>query len=93
MTTTIVLRLEIRGLVQGVAYRRSMAEKAEALGVRGWVRNRTDGSVEATVAGSHDVVQQIIEWAHRGPQRAVVSAVHSYPAEGSFAEFCQLPTV
>lgn len=87
-----VLRLEIRGLVQGVGYRWSMAEEARRLGIRGWVRNRRDGSVEAMVAGAPQAVERIVAWARRGPRSAVVAAVDAYPGEGAFDAFDQWPT-
>lgn len=90
--TEAVMRLEIRGLVQGVGYRWSMVGEARRLGLRGWVRNRRDGSVEAVVAGSPERVERIIGWARRGPDAAVVEAVEVFPAEGSFDNFEQRRT-
>ena len=87
-----VLRLEIRGLVQGVGYRWSMAEEARRLGIRGWVRNRRDGSVEAMVAGPPQAVERIVAWARRGPRSAAVAAVDIHPGEGAFDAFDQWPT-
>jgi acylphosphatase len=87
-----VLRLEIRGLVQGVGFRWAMADQARRLGVRGWVRNRRDGSVEAMVAGAVDAIEQIVAWARRGPGSAVVASVEVFAGEGSFAAFEQRPT-
>ena len=88
-----VLRLEIRGSVQGVGYRWSMVEQARRLGIRGWVRNRHDGSVEALVSGSPEAVERIVGWARKGPRSAVVESVESFAGEGVFDSFDSLPTV
>jgi acylphosphatase len=68
-------RLLIEGRVQGVGYRASFAGQAVALGLKGWVRNRRDGSVEALVDGDAATLETIIQWARRGPPSAQVSNV------------------
>jgi acylphosphatase len=88
----IVLRLEIRGLVQGVGYRWSMVEEARRLGIRGWVRNRRDGTVEAVVSGPQETVDRILAWARTGPRTAVVDAVDVFAGEGAFDSFEPRPT-
>ncbi len=71
----ITRHLRISGKVQGVWYRGSTVEQATALGLKGWVRNRADGSVEALVQGPPHAVQALVTWAHRGPELARVSGV------------------
>lgn len=87
-----VKQLRIHGLVQGVGFRYALALQAQRLGLTGWVRNRRDGTVEATVAGDETAVAQIIEWSHRGPSSAEVSRVDVAPGSGEFSRFEQWPT-
>lgn len=75
-------RLEIFGRVQGVGFRYAMQREAERLGVRGWVRNRRDGSVEALAHGASAAVERLTEWARRGPAAAQVVEVRTAPADG-----------
>ena len=72
MTT---VRLLIKGKVQGVFFRATAKEIAQALDLKGWVKNTADGHVEALVTGDEEGVQQFIEWSKRGPENAVVSSV------------------
>lgn len=67
--------LRITGRVQGVGFRESLQREAVRLSVAGWVRNRTDGSVEAVVQGSEAAVQRVIAWARRGPAAAHVATL------------------
>ena len=88
----IALRLEIRGRVQGVGYRWSMVEEARRLGLRGWVRNRRDGTVEAMVIGPPETLDRIVAWARRGPRSSRVEAVDVSAGEGAFDSFEPWPT-
>jgi acylphosphatase len=94
MTDAIVCkRLLISGRVQGVAYRITMVEMAERLGILGWVRNLVHGDVEAMVQGTPDAVEAIIEWARRGPSLAIVKQVLiDDRAVGEFKRFETWPT-
>ena len=88
----ITRRLAIHGLVQGVGFRYSMQREAERLGVSGYVRNRSDGSVEAVVQGSAQQVESITAWARRGPRSARVDSVEESPAQGDYRGFEARPT-
>ena len=88
-------RLRITGRVQGVGYRDWVLRTARNLGLRGWVRNRTDGSVEALIAGEEAAVLAMIEACRRGPAPARVDDVDVRPAEATDVpdRFSQRPTV
>ena len=81
------LHLLIHGRVQGVFFRQSMLREAQYLAVSGWVRNRSDGTVEAVVQGDPAAVDAMVRWAQRGPERASVERVDILPAEGSYSGF------
>ena len=83
----IARRLTISGQVQGVGFRYALADEARARNLRGWVRNRRDGSVEAVVAGPEADVEAVIAWARRGPPAARVTRVAVEPAATDVAEF------
>jgi acylphosphatase len=87
------LRLFIRGRVQGVGFRYAFADEARSRKLRGWVRNRRDGSVEAIVAGPAADVDAIVVWSRRGPAAAQVTAVETTVTDGDFASFAVAPTV
>lgn len=68
-------RFIVRGRVQGVAYRASTQQAAVARGLRGWVRNLNDGTVEVYALGTADQLADFSDWLWRGPRLAAVSAV------------------
>jgi acylphosphatase len=88
----ITRHLRIRGRVQGVGFRMYMQHEAQRLGVNGWVRNRHDGSVEATVQGEPDAVEAVIAWARHGPPSARVIDVDVNEGDGDYTGFEQRPT-
>lgn len=87
-------RLVISGRVQGIGYREWMVDKARALGVSGWVRNRLDGSVEALVAGDMAAVEELSRLCRRGPRMAEVTRIDEEMADPpEYPGFRQVPTL
>ena len=66
----------ISGFVQGIFFRHNTRVCADEFGVRGWVKNRMDGKVEAVFEGEKEKVDGLIRWCHRGPSGARVTEVN-----------------
>ncbi|HRG09138.1 MAG TPA: acylphosphatase [Cyclobacteriaceae bacterium] len=82
------LNITISGKVQGVYYRASAKQKADELGVKGFVRNQPSGSVYIEAEASNEVLQKFMEWCWQGPERAQVQQVETSEAPlQNFTEF------
>jgi acylphosphatase len=83
------VELIIRGRVQGVFFRAAAQREARRLGITGWVKNRTDGSLEVTAEGEEESIRELAGWAQHGPSAARVDHVdvrwRGY--SGEFPEF------
>ncbi len=71
----IRVRVVVTGRVQGVWFRESCHEQARVEGIAGWIRNRSDGAVEAEFEGPEAAVERLIAWCRTGPPRARVDGV------------------
>jgi acylphosphatase len=77
----VARRLEIFGTVQGVGFRYFVTHAARQQGLRGWVRNRHDGSVEALLIGEEAAVAAGTEQCRRGPPMGRVDHIEAGPAQ------------
>lgn len=93
--TTARLHAMVEGRVQGVGYRQFVFDTATTLKLKGWVRNRRDGSVEVLAEGTSEVLGQLLTSLQRGPRMAYVTGVHPQwlAATGEFADFQVRSTV
>ena len=78
--------VRVTGLVQGVSFRYYTKKKADQLQLSGWVRNCTDGSVEALISGPENVVDQMISWFSEGSPYSVVEQVSAEPSDIACSE-------
>jgi acylphosphatase len=87
------IHLRVTGRVQGVYFRAWAAELAATLKLKGWVRNRRDGPVEALISGSADAVARMVRSCHQGPPDANVAEVEIIQEGGAAPSgFVILPT-
>lgn len=79
----------VSGKVQGVFFRSSTKDKADELGLSGWVKNLQDGRVEAVFEGEEGKVEKMVEWCRKGPEYAKVTTVEVIPEpyKGEFSGF------
>jgi acylphosphatase len=77
----VARRVVVSGHVQGVFFRDRTRREAHAHGVRGWVRNCADGTVEAWFEGPGEAVAQLVRWCRHGPRHATVYDVRVEDAE------------
>lgn len=81
-------QFRVRGHVQGVAYRASTCDRAVALGLRGWVENRADGSVSVVACGAEEALEALEQWLWSGPAPARVDSVEAEPvADPGYEDF------
>jgi acylphosphatase len=89
----VTRRIVVRGRVQGVGFRYAMVQQAGKLALRGWVRNRRDGTVEAVIQGPVEPVQELVEWARHGPAGARVDGIEVKDEHaGDLGPFATRPT-
>lgn len=69
------VKINVYGMVQGVGFRYNTLQKANELGIAGFVKNRTDGSVYIEADGEPEVLDKFILWCKRGPSRSRVDEV------------------
>lgn len=83
------VRADIQGRVQGVNFRMETVRAADQIGVCGWVRNKSDGGVEAMIEGDAAKVDQMLDWCRKGPPVAHVTdvSVREEPYAGEFKGF------
>ena len=77
----VARHVRVYGRVQGVFYRAWTSEQADALGIKGWVRNCPDGRVEAHVEGEQAAVGEMIDRMRRGPSSAQVEDLRIWDAD------------
>jgi acylphosphatase len=77
----VALHVRVTGLVQGVFFRAWARDEAQALGVSGWIRNCSDGSVEALIEGDSEAIEELIDLLREGPPGAQVEDVEIEEAD------------
>jgi acylphosphatase len=93
-TAIQAIHVIVEGRVQGVGYRAFVEREAKKRGLTGWVRNRSDGTVEAVFSGGEEDLQSMIVACHRGPRLSLVRNVRQQPhPQAEWKDFAVWPTV
>ncbi len=75
------LNIKVHGKVQGVYFRDSTKMVADQLGVKGWIRNESDGSIYIEAEGDDWILDNFLDWCEEGPERAEVQLVEKAESE------------
>ncbi len=88
MSVKILYKIHIRGRVQGVGFRWNAAREARSLGITGFVKNLSDGTVYIEAEGDKEILDDFVDWCRSGPPFSSVESVeiNSFPATG-YKEF------
>jgi len=88
------IHIFVYGVVQGVFFRSNTVSAAKRLGLRGWVRNMRDGSVEIVAEGEKELLEKLAEWCREGPEGAEVENMKKEWERftGEFSDFEARPT-
>ncbi|MBM3415203.1 MAG: acylphosphatase [Bacteroidetes bacterium] len=73
------ISITVRGKVQGVFFRQSSRDKALQLGITGWVKNLSDGSVSILASGNQQQLDEFLAWCRQGPPKAAVAGIDVQP--------------
>ncbi len=73
----IAIEIKVYGRVQGVGYRYFIKQKAEEIGIKGWVKNKADGSVEILAQGEPEKIENFINYCERGTSYSSVEHVNT----------------
>lgn len=87
------LTLKIYGHVQGVFFRETTKDKAKELGLVGWVRNESDGTVSVVAEGGEEQLKKLLQWCRIGPQYARVEMVEEEWEEAQRVGFKEFKVV
>jgi acylphosphatase len=75
------LNIKVHGKVQGVYFRDSTKMVADQLGVKGWIRNESDGSIYIEAEGDDWILDNFLDWCEEGPERAEAQLVEKAESE------------
>jgi acylphosphatase len=81
MEQKLLYKIHVKGRVQGVGFRWHAVHEARIRGIKGFVRNLSDGDVYIEAEGNKDLLDDYVAWCRRGPDLSIVKSVevNSFP--------------